>query len=567
VLRTIKIGGVQMRQKLVAVALAALAPVVAMLAYNELALRQQRSDEISVSAAQAARQAASEVERIVEGLHALLMSVTSMPSVRELDAAECAEALRSVANRVDNIRTIFVVDLQGAPVCSSLETADGISFADRDYFQQALATRDFVVGTYTRSRVSGTAVLPLAMPLLEAGVAKAVVVTGIRLDWLQSRIAERGISPGNAVTIADGKGTILARVPFPERFVGTIIPDDYQPLIHANQPGVLAVRSQDGTERILGYRPISLPSSPLYVSAGFSKEEAFAPMNRATLMNVLAICSGALAALVMAILIGDRFILRPIARISRVLDKWREGDTTARTGMLGGDELANVGATLDRLLSELEDRRRRNEEAEEERTLLMRELAHRIKNGFALVQAIARQTFSRSDPDRYNSFSQRLRALAATYDLILAEKATSSSIVEVIKAALRAHVEPNEERVDLDGPAVFLPPDAALPLSLVIHELATNATKYGSLRSEHGKVEIKWRRDGSDIVLTWSESGGPPVSEPTRKGFGSVLIERAFPAAARARTSTEFRTEGLIFRLAFLPEPDAPSGVISPPVG
>lgn len=222
---------------------------------------------------------------------------------------------------------------------------------------------------------------------------------------------------------------------------------------------------------------------------------------------------------------------------------------------------------LHSLLSELEDRRRRNEKAEEERTLLMRELAHRIKNGFALVQAIARQTFSRSDPDRYNSFSQRLGALAATYDLILAEKATSSSIVEVIETALRAHVEPNEERLDLNGPAVLLPPDAALPLSLVIHELATNATKYGSLGSEHDKVEIKWRRDGSDIVLTWSESGGPPVSEPTRKGFGSVLIERAFPSAARARTSTDFRTEGLIFRIAFLPEPDAPSGVISPPVG
>ena len=353
-----------MRQKLVAVALAALAPVVAMLAYNEYALREQRSQEIHDSASQAARQAASEVERIIEGVHALLVSVTAMPSVLDLDVPECKRALRSVADRVDNIRAIFVVDLDGNAICSSLDPASGTRFADRAYFQQAVATKDFVVGTYTSSRISGAAVLPLAMPLLEAGSVRAVVVSGIRLDWLQSRLTERGVSPGNAVTIADGKGAILARVPLPERFVGTVIPDEYRALIHATRPGVTTVKSQDGTERILAYRPIALPSSPLYVSAGFSREEAFGSLNRATLMNALAICGGALAAFVMAILIGDRFILRPIGRISGVMDRWREGDATARTGMRTGDALANVGATLDRLLDELEDRRRRSEEAE-----------------------------------------------------------------------------------------------------------------------------------------------------------------------------------------------------------
>ena len=553
-----------MRLKLVAVAVAALAPVVAMLAYNEVALRHQRNEEVRASAAQAARQASSEVERIVEGLHALLVSVSAMPSVRHLDIQACNEALKSVAESIPNIRTIFVVGLDGRPVCGSMAFPDGVVFSDRDYFKQTLETKDFSVGTYTQSRLSDRPVLPLAMPLMEGETVKAVIVSGIRLDWLQNRVTERGVAPGNAVTIADGKGTIVARVPLPEQFVGTVMPDEYQHLIHAEQPDVIEVTSQDGTARILGYRPIALPSSPLYVSAGFSKPEAFAPINRATLMNTLAIIGGALFAFLAAIFIGNRFILAPISRIAEVMEKWRNGQTTARTGMTGPDELDVVGATFDRLLDELDERRRRNEQAEEERTLLVREMAHRVKNGFALVQAIARQTFSRSNPESYNAFAERLAALAGTYDLILSREGSAAPIREIISAALRAHIA-SQDRIRLDGPDVVLPADIALPLSLVLHELATNATKYGSLGSEQGTVAIAWEHDDGRVVLVWTEAGGPPVSTPTKRGFGSVLIERAFSSKAQARSRSDYRPEGLVFEVGFLTgEPIAKTEVEAP---
>ncbi|MBX5105074.1 HAMP domain-containing protein [Rhizobium lentis] len=540
-----------MRLKLVAVAVAALAPVVTMLAYNEIALRHQRNEEVRASAAQAARQASSEVERIVEGSHALLVSVSAMPSVRHLDVSACNEALKSVADNIPNVSTLFVIGLDGRPVCGSTAFPDGVTFSDRDYFQQILKTRDFTVGTYTQSRLSDKHVLPLAMPLMEGGIFKAIIVSGIRMDWLQNRITERGIASGDTVTIADGKGTIVARVPGAEQFVGTVIPDAYQPLIHAEQPDVIEVASQDGTESILGYRPIALPSSPLYVSAGFSKREAFAPINRATLTNTLAIIGGALFSFLAAVFIGNRFILVPISRIADVMEKWRNGQTTARTGMTGSDELAVVGATFDRLLDELDEQRHQNEEAEEERILLVRELAHRVKNGFTLVQAIARQTFSRSDPERYNSFAERLAALAGTYDLILSREGSASSIRDIVSAALRAHVASEAERIRLDGPEVVLPADTALPLSLVIHELATNATKYGSLGSEDGTVAIAWKHEGGRVFLLWTETGGSPVSAPTKRGFGSVLIERAFPAKAQARSHSDFRPEGLVFEVIF----------------
>ncbi len=157
--------------------------------------------------------------------------------------------------------------------------------------------------------MSEAAVLPVAMPVVVEGTSRAVVVSGVKLDWLQNRIAERGVSPGNAVTIADSSGTILARVPYPERFVGTVIPDDFLKLVHADRPGVLEVTSQDGTDRVLGYRPIAPGGSPLYVSAGFSKAEAFAPIDRATTVNMVAIAAGVLVAFMAAFIIGSRFLI------------------------------------------------------------------------------------------------------------------------------------------------------------------------------------------------------------------------------------------------------------------
>jgi two-component sensor histidine kinase len=452
---------------------------------------------------------------------------------------------------VENIRTIFVLDPEGRMVCGS--TPDpGVGFADRDYFKQALATKNLVVGTYTKSKLTNAPVLPVAMPLVEEGITKAIVVTGVRLEWLQNRITERGVASGNAVTIADGNGTILARVPYPERFVGTVIPDTFQSLVHSDKADVLEVLSQDGTKRVLGYRPISLPENPLYVSAGFSREMAFAPINRATLINALAIMGGALLSFLAAVFIGNHFFIVPVARIADVMERWRRGETSARTGMTGEDEIASVGAALDRLLDELDCRRLRNEQAEEERTLLMRELAHRVKNGFALVQAIARQTFGRTDADRYRSFGERLAALAGTYDLLLSREAVASSVRELISAALRPHVAANAGRVQLSGPDVILAADLALPLSLVAHELGTNAIKYGSLSSEAGVIAIQWTLENDRLALTWTESGGPLVTPPSKKGFGSVLIQRAFSAKHEATSNTHYRPEGLVFQIVFL---------------
>jgi len=190
--------------------------------------------------------------------------------------------------------------------------------------------------------------------------------------------------------------------------------------------------------------------------------------------------------------------------------------------------------------------------AEERLGLLLAELGHRAKNTIAVVSAIAHQTFSREpiSPAARQAFDGRLAALAAANDLLVKGDWAATPLAEVVAAATRAHCGgADESRFASDGPDVLLPPRAAIALSLVLHELCTNAAKYGALSNAAGRVTIDWTaepRDGSTrLRLLWRESGGPPVSAPRRRGFGSRLIERVLAADLGGRCEIAYRRDGI----------------------
>jgi HAMP domain-containing protein len=359
-------GGV--KKRLVAVALTALTPAIGMLAYNEITARSERSTEVHRQAAQTARQAASEVRSVIEGIKGLLIATASIPSIAEKDPAACNTVLKSVASKLASVQNILVLDQSGKLVCDSMGWEPGTDFGDREYVQRALATDDLVVGEYTVARVSHRAILPMAVALKRGSETIGILATGVRLEWLQDRIRERGLSPGGSLTIADRKGVILARNPEPEKFVGTRIPDQYQPLLSAEQPGTVELFSQDGTKRIMGYTPVS-DTNPLYVSTGLSESVAFGPIDRASLTGLIMMAIGAALALSAAFYVGNRFILNPINQIVSVLQRWRDGEVDARTQMKGQHgELGEVGASVDGLLDELEVRRRESVRSDHQRS-------------------------------------------------------------------------------------------------------------------------------------------------------------------------------------------------------
>ena len=197
--------------------------------------------------------------------------------------------------------------------------------------------------------------------------------------------------------------------------------------------------------------------------------------------------------------------------------------------------------------SETTEQRRQHERLQ----VMIHELDHRVKNTLAMVQAIAMQTFRGAVdlPAAQDVFSQRLKAIADANALLTGERGASAALRPAIEQALKPHC-PDPARLRLDGPDVALTPKTALAISLALHELATNAVKYGAWSGLQGIVELHWHTalvEGEvfDLMLDWIELGGPTVSPPTRRGFGSKLIERGLASELDGAVRLRFDPGGV----------------------
>jgi PAS domain S-box-containing protein len=197
-------------------------------------------------------------------------------------------------------------------------------------------------------------------------------------------------------------------------------------------------------------------------------------------------------------------------------------------GIAGHAAIAFDNAMLHKAAQEEIAQRRR---AEETQQLLLHEIQHRVKNTLGTVQAIATQTFKRAPREESAAFNARLQALAGAHDLLVRKNWESAALGDVISHALAPFRQRGQNRISSTGPEGELAADRALLLAMILHELGTNAVKYGALSSEAGTVEVAWTiavENGSrQLRLEWRERGGPPVAKPTRKGFGSTLISKA----------------------------------------
>ncbi len=186
--------------------------------------------------------------------------------------------------------------------------------------------------------------------------------------------------------------------------------------------------------------------------------------------------------------------------------------------------------------------------SEQRRELITQELKHRIGNLLAVVQAMARHTFRNADAASVEDFNARLMALAGAQKLLIDSETQPSQIADVVTTTLAPHCA-DGDRARISGPDVALDGRRAHALTLALHELATNAIKYGALSVDAGWVDIVWTQEDGSLSLTWREHGGPPVSAPTRRGFGSTLISRNLGLAFGGKVELDFHPAGLVCRL------------------
>jgi two-component sensor histidine kinase len=197
---------------------------------------------------------------------------------------------------------------------------------------------------------------------------------------------------------------------------------------------------------------------------------------------------------------------------------------------------------------------KRLEDEEKFRKLAVDELAHRLKNKLATIQSIISFQL-RDDPQIRDAILSRLTALSATDDLIMETQGQGARLRDILSAELRPY---GVSRVSMKGPDVLLPPKLALMMALLFHELATNAAKYGALSSPVGNLSIGWSLADPRLYLEWRESGGPTITAPVHRGFGTRLLSRALEQFGGA-VEADFATTGLICKLSFVLQESSPN--------
>ena len=246
-------------------------------------------------------------------------------------------------------------------------------------------------------------------------------------------------------------------------------------------------------------------------------------------------------------------ILQASGRIRRADNgAWR---MVEMAGRFERDAQGRLPRRLIGVIADVTDRRH----AQERQSLLIRELHHRVKNTLATVQAIVGSTArtATSIDSFYDAFVGRIKSLSHTHSVLTEDTWQTASLHNLLINELKPYTVDEtsgalDSRISLDGPEVDLPSDVAVPIGMAIHELTTNAAKYGALSTRSGRIDVAWDLvpggEAGTLRFEWRESGGPPVSTPSRRGFGSRLLERVLMTQVQAQIRSDYAREG--FRLS-----------------
>jgi chemotaxis family two-component system sensor kinase Cph1 len=242
---------------------------------------------------------------------------------------------------------------------------------------------------------------------------------------------------------------------------------------------------------------------------------------------------------------GERLMPR------KSFDAWREevrNQSTPWSAVEIDSAQAFRGWLLESVLRQVDLARKEREAALAHQNLLMAELDHRVKNTLASIQALVQQTRARagSVDDFSAALDRRIRAMSHAHDLMSETRWRGASVRGLVEEELAPFRSDRNGSLLISGDDLMLSPKAALPFTLVVHELITNAAKYGALSTPSGDIRIGWhRREDGALVLTWKERSGPPVAVPTRRGFGSVVIERSLRHEIKGTSTLTFDADGV----------------------
>ena len=435
----------------------------------------------------------AEMQRMTGGLQVL--SLTN--SLRNGDFEGFRRIASGFLEQYGKDGVVLIADRSGKQLFSSVtpDTASLPPRNNRDIVEKVFASRQPAYSNLFVGAVKKRMIVTVEVPVMREGEVVYVVSFSPPIEIFQDIIEKQRPNNDWTISIFDGDGVNIARVPNPQETVGKRASPTLFSQMFRSPEATLSTISLEGISLITSYTRSKL--SGWTVAAGIAESSLVGPLWRN-----LAIASVIGAIL---LLVGLAFAVRMATAIAR------------------GEMLQD---------------------------LLVEELNHRVKNTLAIMQSIATQTFrSASRPER-EKFEGRLHALAEAHNLLSTEKWQGSDLQDVISRVLQPYAVNENARVRMFGPKVPLAPRLAVVLSMILHEIATNAAKYGALSNDSGTVTLDWEvveEDGPrKLRLIWSEAGGPPVTAPVQRGFGSRLIERSARDQLGGEATVDFLPRGVV---------------------
>jgi signal transduction histidine kinase/DNA-binding response OmpR family regulator len=366
--------------RVIVLTIMAVMPALGIQTYNEYQLRRSREADIRHRAVQITKQFGEEMGELREGAQQLLIALAHQPSIQRHDAAKCDKFLSMLRANYPNYHSLAAVDLTGNTICSS-EPAPRPSVANLPFFKRALkAPNRLAIGDYWQNPVTKAKMIHFAMHFVgKDGHPDGMVVAALDLGWLSPHLADRGLAPGASILIADRDGNIIARLPHPEVLVGKNMRRTHEAIMDGNKAGWEEAVGVDGKARIFGYVPAALPPYGLFLSAGLSKDEAFADIDHATSRGEMLIIAGLLVAILAACLGGRRFVQMPLRELTRVTARWRDGDFNARANVSDrASELGELAGAFNEMAAAVMSRQNARERAEQELLELTMSLEERV---------------------------------------------------------------------------------------------------------------------------------------------------------------------------------------------
>lgn len=352
-----------LRARLLLLVLFAVIPAFVLNIYKAIDDRRQAAAEATQDARDRVHLAAREHSRLIASTRQYLLSVSKLPEVKQPTSVEaCHRTLAEVHSPFSYYRLIGLALANGNVYCRSLKIFTKVNITDRGYFQRAVQTRDFGIGDYQIGRATLKPSINFGQAVIgEDGKINSVVFAALDIDWLNKLIATHELPPNSSMEVIDTDGTILARYPNPETWVGKTIPNsDLIRAVLGNQEeegGTAEIAGLDGIKRFYAFSPLhNSPSGQVYVSVGLSTDVAFAAANEGFKRSIIVLLIVATLGVLLAWTVGDKFVLRRIKALATAANRLAEGDLTARSGLPHGEkeEISQLAFVFDRMASGLQ---------------------------------------------------------------------------------------------------------------------------------------------------------------------------------------------------------------------